>query len=103
LEDNFYVPLEELVRIGMESLQSDTRLPRLYSQSAGLADFFMHAAAGRYRDPLVTYLVEVYTGRATPRSLAELMGKDYPTLDREYREFMSQDFEKQPAPASAAR
>lgn len=103
LEDNFYVPLEELVRIGMESLQSDTRLPRLYSQSAGLADFFMHAAAGHYRDPLVAYLVEVYTGRATTGSLSELMGKDYSTLDREYREFMSQDFEKHPAAASAAR
>ena len=64
LEDNFYVPLSELVGIGLTSLQSDPRISKLYSESAGLADFFMHADDGRYREPLVRYLDAIYTGRA---------------------------------------
>ena len=62
LEDEFYVPLAQLVRIGMEGLQRDSRLPKLYTESAGLATFFMHDATGRYRDPLVRYLDAIYAG-----------------------------------------
>ncbi len=69
LEDKFYVPLAELVQFGMASLQGDSRLPRIYSQSAGLADFFMHDRQGAYRTALVDYLIAVYTGRATSATL----------------------------------
>jgi hypothetical protein len=88
LEDDFYVPLAELVQLGMESLQHDERLPRIYSQSAGLTDFLMHDAGGRYRQALGDYLVAVYSGRVTPRTLAQQAGTDYDTLDRQYRAFM---------------
>jgi hypothetical protein len=88
LKDDFYVPLVQLVRIGMGGLQRDSRLPKLYTESAGLATFFMHDAAGRYRDPVVRYLDAIYTGRATTKTLAEATGADYETLDRQYREFM---------------
>ncbi|MEX2112787.1 MAG: hypothetical protein WD845_06345 [Pirellulales bacterium] len=98
LVDKFYVPLEELVRLGMLDLQRDERLPRIYSQSSGLADFLMHDAGGRFREPLVEYLVAVYSGKADAKTLAELSGADYPTLDRQYAEFMSRD-----APPVAAR
>ena len=33
-------------QLGMESLQRDPRIAQLYSQSAGLADFFMHGRRG---------------------------------------------------------
>ncbi|HEV3136932.1 MAG TPA: hypothetical protein VGZ26_03490, partial [Pirellulales bacterium] len=89
LNDEFYVPLSQLVRIGMEGLQRDSRLPKLYSESAGLTTFLMHDALGRYRDPLVRYLDAIYTGRATTKTLAEVTGTDYETLDRQYREYMS--------------
>ena len=89
LVDNFYVPLDELVRFGMENLQQDGRIAMLYSQSAGLVDFLMHADGGRYRDALARYLAAVYSGRATPGALSEMTGADYETLDREYRAFMS--------------
>lgn len=89
LEDKFYVPLAELVQIGMESLQQDTRIARLYSQCAGLADFFMQSGDGRYRDAVVRYLGAIYSGRATTRTLAEMTGTNYETLDRQYREFIS--------------
>jgi hypothetical protein len=89
LVDNFYVPLTELVQLGMDDLQQDGRIAMLYSQSAGLADFFMHAGDGRYRDALAGYLAAIYAGRAAPGTLAELTGASYETLDGEYRQFMS--------------
>jgi hypothetical protein len=90
LVDGFYMPLAELVGLGMVELQSDERIAMLYSQSAGLADFFMHDERGRYRDALARYLVAVYSGRAAERTLAETTGQSYDTLDRQYRAFMSQ-------------
>jgi hypothetical protein len=90
LADHYYIPLSQLVQFGMEDLQQDPNIARLYSQSAGLAAFFMHDAQERYREPLIRYLGAVYAGRATPDSLAEITASSYETLDREYRAFMSQ-------------
>jgi hypothetical protein len=103
LEDNFYVPLAELVPIGMSALQHDPRIARLYSQSAGLADFLMHVDRGRYREALVRYLSAIYSGRATNRTLSELCGTSYETLDRQYRDFMSQDATSQTTSAATSR
>jgi phage host-nuclease inhibitor protein Gam len=89
LEDKFYVPLAELVKLNMESLQRDPRIAPLYSQSAGVADFLMHDAEGRYRDALVRYLEAIYTGHDTVPTLADLCGVSYPTLDEQYRAFMT--------------
>ena len=71
-----------------QTLQRDPRLPRLYSQSAGLTDFLMHDAEGRYREALIGYL-STYAGRATPGTLADLTDASYETLDRQYREFIA--------------
>jgi len=103
LEDNFYLPLSELVRLDMKSLQHDPRIAPLYSQSAGLADMFMHEGQGRYRDALVRYLEAVYAGRATPQTLADLTSTSYEALDRQYREFMSQGERVQSARSDTAR
>lgn len=86
--DNFYVPLRELVAIGMEPLQRDPRLPMIYSQSAGLAQFFMHANNGQYRPALMEYLIAVYTGRANSETLEKATGRRLEELDQEYREFI---------------
>jgi hypothetical protein len=89
LVDDFYVPLAELVDLGMLELQRDERIAMLYSQSAGLANFFIHDQAGRYRDALARYLTAVYSGRAAPRTLAEIAGASYDALDGQYRAFVS--------------
>ena len=39
LEDNFYVPLGQFVRLGMENPADDPRIATLYSQAAGLTNF----------------------------------------------------------------
>jgi len=87
-DDNFYVPLRELASLGMTELQHDTRLPAIYSQIAGQSLFFMHADAGRYRPGLMSYLIAVYTGRATADTLEKLTGQKFEQLDEQYREFM---------------
>lgn len=88
LADGFYVPLGELVTMGMEALQHDPRIAMLYSQSAGLAHFLMHAHDSRYRDALVEYLVAIYSGGDRIATLAEAVGHAYPDLDDEYRDFL---------------
>lgn len=102
LEDKFYVPLAELVHVGMDSLQHDSRIAKLYSQCSGLADFFMHDGNGRYREGLMRYLAAIYSGRATTRTLAEATGTNYETLDRQYREFMSRAAEPDASPPASA-
>jgi hypothetical protein len=88
LDDDFFVPLAELTRLGMDALQHDERIKQLYSQASGLTYFLIHDGDGRYRDALVDYLVAVYTARDTPGTLAELTGRNYSELDQEYRAFL---------------
>ncbi len=88
LEDNFYVPLRELVGYGMTALQHEPRLPMIYSQSTGLALFLMHADGAGYRPALMDYLSAVYTGHANLDTLEKLTGQRYEELDRQYRAFL---------------
>jgi hypothetical protein len=89
LDDGFFVPLEELCRLGRKAFQADDRLPQIYSQIAGLADFFMNGAEGRYRESFVEYLVRVYAGTADPDTLARLCKRGYDELDAGYRRHLS--------------
>lgn len=89
LEDGFYVPLEELTALGRQRFQADERLPQIYSQISGLADFFMTAEGGRYREAFIEYLVRVYTGTVDPDTLARLSKRTYAELDESYRRHLS--------------
>jgi hypothetical protein len=88
LKDDFYLPLTDLVKYGLEQLQKDPRIPMLYTESAGLTHFLMHYENGRYRDATVDYLTAIYTGRDKPETLSKLTGLRYLDLDRQYREFI---------------
>lgn len=87
--DEFYLPLADLAGLGREAFQADERLAQLYDQCGGLADFFMNASDGRYREPFVEYLVRVYSGTAAPDTLFRLCGRSGPELDAEYRKFIT--------------
>ncbi len=84
------VPLDELCRLGREEFQAHDRLPDLYSQVAGLADFFMNGAEGRYRESFVEYLVRVYSGTADPETLARLCKRTSVQLDDAFRRHLSE-------------
>lgn len=88
LQDNFYVPLAELVTLSMADVQANPNIAKLYSQFAGLATFFMQADDGQYREPFVAYLRAVYDGRADETTLSRLMNKSYAELDQAYRQWL---------------
>ncbi|HEY3394525.1 MAG TPA: hypothetical protein VGK58_17575 [Lacipirellulaceae bacterium] len=88
LQDGFYIPLDELVRMGKTDVQQHPEIAKLYSQSAGLAAFLMDAQDGRYREPLVRYLKEVYVDRDSEQSLRHATGGSYDELDAEYRRYI---------------
>lgn len=89
IDDGFFIPLAELCGIGRAELQSDDRLPAIYSQIAGLADFFMNGDGARHREAFIEYLVRIYTGTVSTDTLARLCGTTYADLDEAYRRHMA--------------
>lgn len=90
LIDQYYVPLAELAGFGKSDLQRREDLPRLYSQMAGLATFFMHAndANVNLREAFVSYLRTVYSGRDRDTALSQATGLEFAELDRQYRQYL---------------
>ena len=89
IEDNFHVPLVELTAMGRQAFQADERLPQIYSEISGLADFFMNGQRARYRASFVGYLLKIYTGTVEADTLAQLCHRSYAELDEEYRRHMA--------------
>ena len=88
LVDDFYVPLAELSALGIKQFQARSDLPRLYSQSAGLATFLMQYNGGEYRPALVKTLQFLYAGRDQTSTLESLTGRSFDELDRQYRQYL---------------
>ena len=88
LVNDYYVPLAELSALGIKEFQQRSDLPRLYSQSAGLATFLMHYEKGKYRSALAKTLQLLYAGRDKPSTLADQTGQNFAELDRQYRQFL---------------
>lgn len=88
LVDDYYVPLAELSALGIRQFQKRSDLPRLYSQSAGLATFLMNAEGQKYRTPLVKTLQALYAGRDELSTLQTLTGRTFAQLDQEYLDFL---------------
>jgi hypothetical protein len=86
--ETFYIPLADLAAMGREDFQAHDRLADLYDQCGGLADFFMNAHDGRYREAFVKYLTRVYSGTADPETLSRLCRRSYAELDTDYKDFM---------------
>jgi hypothetical protein len=94
LDQNYYVPFQEFDAMGMRDFQYAPMLVKNYTQSAGLAHFFMQYDQGRYRDALVMHLVDLYSANArkreSPRTLDELTGVGHRELDRQYLDWLRQ-------------
>ena len=88
LDEDFYVPFDQLTRLGMKGLQTHPKIAKLYSQMAAMTSFLVYYGDGRYRDALVAYLEAVYSGNENPGVLAELTGTRYAESDKQYREYM---------------
>jgi hypothetical protein len=90
LLDGYYVPLEELSRLGTTDLQRRADLPKLYSQSAGLATFFMQYQNSKYRAAFLKFLQDIYTGRDKPTTLLSVTGQSFAELDHQYRQYLQE-------------
>ncbi|MDA0831733.1 MAG: DUF1570 domain-containing protein [Planctomycetota bacterium] len=88
----YYVPLAQFSSMGMKAFQADPRIAMNYSQASGLAHFFMNYDRGVYRDALIEHLKELYEGprRNGHRTLEDLTGVDFETLDRQYQEYLTE-------------
>jgi hypothetical protein len=89
-EDGFFVPLQELCELGRLDLQRDPRLPQIYSQIAGLADFFLNGEEARFRDAFIDYLRLIYRGTAQPDSLWKLCNRSPGQLDEAYHNHLAE-------------
>lgn len=80
--------------------QLDFQMPELailqkrYAQATGLAHFFMNYKEGLYRDEFIAYLSQTYSpveriraGKLT-RTLEQILGVPYATLDTQYAAYM---------------
>jgi hypothetical protein len=87
-KDDFYVPFDKLVRLGVHDIQTHPEIAKLYSQIAAMTSFLVHYDGGRYRDALVSCLAAVYDGNQDPQLLARMTRTDYAELDKQYRAYM---------------
>lgn len=92
VDDNYYVPLREFARMGMETFQRAREIRKNYSQGAALTHFFMHYDDGRYREALIEHLSQIYNPaknvRENPESLEELTGVANEELDQQYANYI---------------
>jgi hypothetical protein len=94
-KNDFYVPFDKLVRMGVEDVQKHPHIAMLYSQLAGMANFLVHYDNGRYRDALVSCLAATYDGSQDPELLARLTGSNYAELDKQYQAYMRENLKSQ--------
>jgi hypothetical protein len=92
IDENYYVPLRDFTRMGMQAFQSAKEIRKNYSQGAALTHFFMHCDDGRYREALIEHLSQIYSPtkavRESPDTLDELTGVEDEELDRQYAEYI---------------
>jgi hypothetical protein len=82
-------PIERLLALGREQVQSSSEISRLYSSAAGLAHFLIHGQAGKHREAFVDLVKAVYRGEDSAESLARLTGQTLEELDQQYRAFLN--------------
>ena len=71
-----------------DTFQQYEYMPMLYTQVAGLAQFFFHGQDGIHREAFVKTLYEIYSASDTPNSLPRHAGSSFQTLDEEYEQYI---------------
>lgn len=87
-EEGFYLPVNNLVRLGFVDFQAHPKVTKVYSQSAALTHFLVFHDDGRYRDAVIKLLRLIYSGVDKGDSLSRLTGRSYKELDEEYERFL---------------
>lgn len=74
--------------MSIEAFQRYPDLAMLYTQSAGLASFFLHYDHGRYRNAFILYLYLVYEELDSVNTLERLTKRSFEQMDEEFHRFM---------------
>lgn len=78
-----YVPLERFVHLTPEQfLNGESSF--LYGQAALLVHFLLHGENGRYRQPFLRFLRDVFSGTQGQRPLVDYLGISYAELERRW-------------------
>ena len=88
LNERFYVPLESLAQFGREELQRHPEIRRLYTQSAGLAHFFMDGQDASYREDFVRLISDLYRKSKRIQPLSARTEVASHRLDDQYLRFL---------------
>ncbi len=89
-----YEPLARFTAYGLLPFQQGELpvLQRRYAQATGLAHFFMNSQNGIYRDGFIEYLTQLYSPdrrvRERAKTLDQILGVPYATLDTQYAAYM---------------
>lgn len=89
LSGDFRLPSQRLAALSREAIQKDPDIRKIYAQSAGLAQFLIDGADGKYRDAFIDLLTAIYRDLDTPDSLATLTGQPFAALDEQYLKFLN--------------
>ncbi|WP_459556648.1 DUF1570 domain-containing protein [Lacunimicrobium album] len=90
---NVFLPFEMMDQMGQYVYQQATLpvLQQRYSQSTGMAHFFMHYNEGEYRDALVNHISQLYSSMPrvaeNPDTLDRLTETSFGELDQAYRSY----------------
>lgn len=87
-EPDGLLPIAELAAMGKKRFQRDSFPAKLYTESAGLVSFFLHAEGGKYRGAFLEALGGLYQGIDAPDLLEERAGVPYSLLDGEFLEYL---------------
>lgn len=89
LMGDFYIKLEELVAMGRSELQKSDDIGAIYSESAGLAHFFLDGDQQKRREPFTQYLVDIYQRNDRAHSLEMRLGqKGLAAIDPQYAAYL---------------
>ncbi len=87
LED-YFIPSKELSDLGRVQLQQRNDLVKIYSESAGLAEFLMNSERGALQPKLNQFLKIMYQGKVKPGRFQSAIGKTFLELDEQYVDFL---------------
>ena len=74
-------PLLRMMSLGKSEWQESPAIRRIYTQAAGMTSLLMDSEQGRYREPTLTFLANIYQGTDRPEQLAELTKRSYDEFD----------------------
>ena len=86
--ENYFIPSKELSDLGRVQLQQRNDLVKIYSESAGLAEFLMNSERGTLQPKLNQFLKIMYQGKVKPGRFQSEIGKTFLELDEQYVDFL---------------